>query len=71
MKRVELGQASIDDAQQERVVILRHGKPVALVIGIDQEQLDLESSGEFWKLVAERRREPTISRAELDRRLGR
>ena len=71
MKRVELGQASIDDAQQERVVILRHGKPVALVIGIDQEQLDLESSGEFWKPVAERRREPTISRAELDRRLGR
>ncbi len=74
MKTIELGKASlaacIDDAQQERVVFLRQGKPVALMIGIDAEQLDLGSSKKFWQLISDRRAEPTISRSELEQRLG-
>ena len=57
MKRVDLGQASLDrcvkEAQRERVVLTRNGKPVALLIGVeglDEEQLELGSSDRFWTL---------------------
>lgn len=33
------------------------------------EQLELASDPEFWRMIAERRAQPTISRAELERRL--
>jgi antitoxin (DNA-binding transcriptional repressor) of toxin-antitoxin stability system len=73
MKTVELKQTSldscIDDAQREQVVILCQGKPVALMIGIDEEQLELGSNGKFWELISARRKEPTISRAELEQTL--
>ncbi len=73
MKSVEVAKTDLErlaaDAQQERVVLTRNGKPVALVIGLDEDQRALGSSGEFWNLIAERRRQPTISRAELERRL--
>jgi antitoxin (DNA-binding transcriptional repressor) of toxin-antitoxin stability system len=73
LKSVELSQARLEscvaDAQQERIVVTRNGKPVALVIGLDEEQQQLGSSQKFWDLVAERRGQPTVSRAELERRL--
>ncbi len=62
----------IDQAQSERVVVTRNGKPVALIFGIegmDEEQLELGSSDKFWKLIAERRQEKAISRAELEERI--
>jgi hypothetical protein len=37
--------------------------------GLDADQLELASSDRFWKLIAERRQQPTLSRAELERRL--
>lgn len=77
MKMVGLEQADLDAcvqaAQHERVVITRGGKPVALIVGVegmDAEQLDLGSSDEFWALISERRSQKTISRAELERKLG-
>jgi len=36
----------------------------------DEEQLQLGSSDKFWKLVEKWRKEKTISRAELERRLN-
>jgi antitoxin (DNA-binding transcriptional repressor) of toxin-antitoxin stability system len=62
--------AWVAEAQQERVVLTREGKPVAVVTGLDEEQRRLGSSDELWKLIAERRRQPAISRAELERRLA-
>jgi len=45
MKIVELEQTSlntcINEARRERIVVTRQGKPVALIIGIDEEQLEL------------------------------
>jgi prevent-host-death family protein len=64
----------IKEAQHERVVITRNGKPVALIIGVegmDEEQLQLGSSDKFWKLIAERRRQRTISSAELEQKMSR
>jgi antitoxin (DNA-binding transcriptional repressor) of toxin-antitoxin stability system len=59
----------VDAAREERVVLTREGKPVALLIGLDEEQQDLGSSGEFWNLVTERRRQRTLSREELEQRV--
>lgn len=77
MKMIGLEQANLDtcikDAQQERVMITRNGKPVALIIGIegmDEEQLQLGSSEKFWTLIAERRIQKTISRAELEQKIN-
>ena len=59
----------LDEAQHERVVITRNGKPIALIVnieGLDEEQLELGSSNTFWELITERRSQPTISRAQLE-----
>ena len=66
-------ESCVDQAQQERVVIVRKGKPVALIVGIagmDPEQLELGSSDKFWKLIAKRRRQKGISRAKLEKKLN-
>ncbi len=77
MKTVGLEQATLDacveEAQRDRVVITRAGRPVAMVIGVqglDEDQLELGSSGQFWQMTRDRRGETTISRAELERRIA-
>ncbi len=77
MKTVVLEQATLDscvrEAQGDRVVVTRDGVPVALVIGVeglDEEQVQLGSSDEFWRLIVERRRQKTLSRADLERNAG-
>ena len=73
MKMTSLEQATLDtcvhDAQRERVIITRNGKPVALIIGVegmDEEQLQLGNSDKFWRLIVERRTQKTIRRAQLE-----
>lgn len=71
MKTIGLEKTSldscIDKAQQERVIVTRKGKPVALIIGIDEEQLDLGRDDSFWKLIEERRNQDTVGREELQK----
>ena len=77
MKVVSLDETNLEkcvrDAQGQRVVLTRKGKPVALLVGVkgfDLEQLDLGHSDAFWTLVQERRAEKTLTRAELEERLA-
>jgi prevent-host-death family protein len=77
MKLVSLDRATLDacvrDAQRERVIITRNGKPVALIVGVeglDEEQLQLGASDKFWKLITERRTQKTMSRAELEQKIN-
>ena len=77
MKQIVLEKADLEScisqAQQERVVIVRNGRPVALVVGVegmDPEQLELGSSDKFWKLIARRRKQKGISRAQLEKKLS-
>ena len=77
MKTINLEQASlqncIKEAQQERVIIIENGKPIALLIGIesmDEEQWQLGNSDEFWQLMTERRTQKTISREQLEQELA-
>ena len=55
-------------------MLTRRGKPVAVLIdvrGLDREQAELGVSDAFWSLIRERRKQRTVSRAELDKRLAR
>lgn len=64
----------VEKAKGGRVVVMRDRKPVALVVGVeglDREQLELGSSGRFWRLIEERRKQKTITREELEKRLDR
>lgn len=77
MKTLGMEQATLDscvrEAQDDRVLLTRDGRPVAVVVGLgglDDEQIALGLSEDFWKLITTRRREPTISRAELEKRLN-
>lgn len=64
--------ACLDRAQEDRVIITRHGKPAAVLIGVegeDWETVVLETDLAFWRLVQERRKQPTLSIEELKARL--
>jgi predicted RNase H-like HicB family nuclease/PHD/YefM family antitoxin component YafN of YafNO toxin-antitoxin module len=65
-------QETVDVAQRERLLIVRDGKPVALLYGMefkDQEDACYEASPEFWKMIEERRREPTVPLEEVEAEL--
>ena len=75
MKTVDIQETNLNacviDAQSDRVVVTSGGNPVALVVGIkglDEEQIQLGASNEFWKLISERRKEPTLDRSALEKR---
>lgn len=77
MKLISMDLATLDhcvrEAQLERVVITRKGKPIALIVGVegmDEEQLQLGVSDKFWRLIVERRAQKTMSRAELEQKAG-
>lgn len=63
---------SVDQAQKDRVVVTRNGKPAALLIGVegqDWESVVLQTSAPFWKLIEKRRKEKTISLNEMKKRV--
>ncbi len=50
-------------AQRERILVTDDGKPLAVVVGIenkDREDLRLEASPDFCDMIEERRRQPTV-----------
>ena len=62
----------VDISQQDQVVITRRGKPAAILLGVegkDWDEVVLQSSSRFWKLIEERRKESTLSLKELRTRL--
>jgi len=65
--------AILTRAQSERIVISRHGKPCALLVGIedyDAEDLRLASSDDFWRMIRMRRASgKSFPIAEVEERL--
>ena len=62
----------MDTAQRDQVVITRNGQPIAVVVGIegvDWETVAVETNRSFWKEIARRRDQETISLAEIRRRM--
>lgn len=69
MKQLTLEQLSeqlqdyIRSAQEEQILITDNGKPIALLVGLensDLEQLNLQLSAQFWQMISDRRQRPTI-----------
>jgi prevent-host-death family protein len=63
---------SVDVAQRERVVVTRHGRPAAVLIGVegqDWEDLVFQTNPAFWRMIERRRKQRTIPLAEVRRRL--
>jgi antitoxin (DNA-binding transcriptional repressor) of toxin-antitoxin stability system len=58
---------------QLRVLVTRHGKPAALIIGVegeDFEDLMTRSDPKFWQMIEARRKaSKTISAGEMRKRL--
>ena len=62
----------VEESQIDRVVITRHGKPIAVLVGVegnDWEDVVLQTDPTFWKLIRSRREEETISIEELKEEL--
>jgi len=62
----------VDHAQEDRVVITRHGKPAAVLVGVEDEDWEsvvLQTDPAFWKLIRARRKQPTLSLDQLRKRL--
>ena len=80
MKVVALGRAKndlsayVDQAQHDRVLVTRHGKPAAIIIGVEGEAFEdlmTRADPEFWQMIESRRKaSKTISGEEMRRRLG-
>jgi prevent-host-death family protein len=61
-------------AQRERIVISRRGKPCAVLVGIEEydlEDLALASSEDFWHMIKQRRKSgKSVPLAEVEAQLG-
>jgi hypothetical protein len=68
MKSVDAGEFAANvgrylrDSLPEAIVVSQAGRPCAVVHGLDydDEQLELVNSPEFWAMIRERRKGPTI-----------
>jgi prevent-host-death family protein len=65
MKLINVGEAQtglsnlVEQSQKERIILTRHGKPVAMLLGIegrDLEELVLSQDAAFRDLIDKRRR---------------
>ena len=80
MKVVALGKAKnefsayVEQAQHDRVLVTRHGRPAALIVGVDGESIEdllTRSDPDFWKMIEARRKAAkAIPADEMRRRLG-
>jgi len=59
----------VSEVRHGRIVLTVEGKPVAIMIGIDTEQLEQGSDDSFWRLIENRRREETVDRDGLEQML--
>jgi prevent-host-death family protein len=64
----------IAKAQRDRVLITRHGKPAALVIGVEGEDLEdllTMANPRFWEMIEDRRlKNVSATLAEVRARYG-
>ncbi len=73
MKTLEMEHVTLDscvrEAQGDRVLVTRDGRPVAMMVGLaglDEDQLQLGASDRFWELITARRKQRKVTRAELE-----
>lgn len=55
--------ATLDEAQHDRVLITRNGKPSAIVIGVEGREFEdvlLMSNPRFWEMIEASRKNPKV-----------
>jgi len=55
--------ATLDEAQHDRVLITRNGKPSAIVIGVEGREFEdvlLMANPKFWQMIEASRRDPRV-----------
>jgi prevent-host-death family protein len=79
MKVVALAQAKealsayVDASQKDRILVTRHGRPAALIIGVQGEAIEdllTRSDPAFWRMIEARRREPAVPSRDVRTALG-
>jgi len=58
---------TVEAAQQQGVVVTRHGKPAAVLLGVeglDWERVMLQLDPDFWEMIEARRRDGRSSSLE-------
>ena len=67
--------AVLEEANSERVLITKNGRPAAVVIGVeghDTEEVMLVSNPTFWAMIEEsRRRDRTLTSEQVRERIAR
>lgn len=59
----------IESCQGEQILITSEGQPIALLTGVsnkDEEDLALERSPEFWRMIEERRRQTAVPLRDVE-----
>lgn len=54
-------------SQKDRILITNHGRPAAIVIGVEGEELEdllTRANPKFWEMIEAVRKEPTITLEE-------
>ena len=78
MKQLTLEQLSeqlqdyVRSAQREQILITDNGKPIALLLGLentDLEQFNLQLSAQFWEMISDRRKRPTVPLSVVEEQL--
>lgn len=78
MKQLTLEQLSeqlqdyVRSAQAEQILITDNGKPIALLLGLenaDLEQFNLQLSTQFWEMISDRRKRPTTPLSVVEAQL--
>ena len=78
MKQLTLEQLSeqlqdcVRSAQKEQILITDNGKPIALLLGLentDLEQFNLQLSAQFWEMISDRRKRPTVPLSVVEAQL--
>jgi antitoxin (DNA-binding transcriptional repressor) of toxin-antitoxin stability system len=54
MRWAEVGEAAKEEGY---VVLTRHGRPFAVLMGLDAEQIELGLSNEMWRFIRRSRRQ--------------
>lgn len=66
--------AYVEEAQRGRLLVTRHRRPAALIIGVEGEEFEdliTRSDSEFWRMIEARRSaSKTIPPNEMRKRLG-
>jgi len=66
--------ATVDECQDEHVLITRHGKPAAVMIGVEGQELEdvmLMSNPKFWEMIeASRNQKERFSLSDVRKRFA-